>query len=125
LRKTLLVIGLLVLWGCDSREDFPPTLPITPPPTPTNFVVTSPAPLQYDLEWSINDPDGVVKEYWIYAYSSISLPDTVGTTTETSYPVETSFEVPGLVFGVSAVSFQNVESDLAISAAPDTVTASP
>jgi len=119
-----LVFGLLVLLGCENREDFPPLLPITPPPTPTNFEVTSPGPLQYDLKWSINDPDGIVKEFWIYAYSQISLPDVVGTTTDTTYLVETSFELPGLTFGVSAVSTQNVESDLATALAPDTVTVS-
>lgn len=125
MRKALLVFGLLVLLGCEKREDYPTSLSITPPPTPTNFEVTSPGPLQYDLSWSIDDPDGIVKEFWIYAYSQISLPDTVGTTTGTTYLVETSFQIPGLVFGVSAVSTQNVESDLATAPAPDAVMANP
>ena len=116
---TLVVAATMVaLFACEKREDFPPVLPVIPPPMPTNFQVTSPADQEYDLTWDIDDPDNVVEEFWIYAYSAFTLPDTIGTTTNTSYFVRTAIPLEGLIFGVSSVSDQNVESDLAIEPAP-------
>lgn len=119
MKKTIVfILCLFAVIACEKREDFPSMLAIAPPPTPTNFQVTSPAEQEYDLTWEIDDPNGVVKEFWIYAYSSLTLPDTVGTTTGTSYFVRSAIPLQGLVFGVSAVSNQNVESNLAIAPAP-------
>jgi hypothetical protein len=111
----------VALAACEKREDFPPLLPIDSPPTPYDFEVVQGLPpdtLDYDLTWKIDDPDSLVKEYWIYAYSSVTIPDTVGTTTDMFYAVRTAVDLPGLVFGVSAVTGQNVESDIVTAPAP-------
>jgi hypothetical protein len=118
---SLFVVAVMAtLFACEKREDFPPLLPIDPPPTPTNFQVTSPATLDYDLTWEIDDPDGLVQEYWIYLYSAITMPDTIDTTTDTFYFLTLPVELPELHFGVSAVTDQNVESDVVIKPAPPT-----
>jgi hypothetical protein len=121
-KKALLVLGVILIVGCETREDFPPLLPITPPPSPTNLVVESYDPLEYDLTWQIDDPNSDVREFWVWAWSDITLPETVGVAVDTFFCAETNFQVPGLVFGVSAVSDQNVASNLASAAAPDTLT---
>lgn len=123
MKKLILVLGVLLIFSCEKREDFPPMHPITPPPAPSKLVVESYKPLEYDLTWRIDDPRGVVKEFWVWAWSDISLPETVGVTVDTFFCAETNFEIPGLVFGVSAVSTQNVASSMAISASPDSLLA--
>ena len=122
MKKVLLVLGVILIVGCEKREDFPPLLPITPPPGPTNLVVESYDPLEYDLTWQIDDPNSAVREFWVWAWSDITLPETVGVAVDTFFCAETNFEIPGLVFGVSAVDSQNVASSLARAAAPDTLT---
>ncbi len=121
MKKVLLVLGVILIVSCEKREDFPPLLPITPPPAPTNLVVESYDPLEYDLTWQIDDPNSAVREFWVWAWSDITLPETVGVAVDTFFCAETNFQIPGLVFGVSAVSDQNVASSLAIAAAPDTL----
>jgi hypothetical protein len=113
-------LGLLVLaWAlvsCEERQEFPQPLAISAPPKPFNLTVTSPAPQQYDLAWEISDP-AAVKIYRIYLVS-YGPPELVGTSETPSYLAETVFPISGLVFGVSAVSIENVESDLATAVAP-------
>ena len=62
------------------------------------------------LEWSVNDPGAVVSYYRIYTMIPL-----LGTTIDTTSFVNAtvgplSVVLPGLEFGVSSVTFQNVES---------------
>jgi hypothetical protein len=115
-RKTLIVIlCALALAACENREDFPPQYDIDIPPDPTNLSVTwVQARSQYDLTWEIDDPDQLVSQFFVYLSSGLEPPDTIGTTTTTSFSFAWPFELSGLTFGVTSVSEQNVESDPAI-----------
>jgi hypothetical protein len=112
-RKSLLIVlCTLALLACEKREDFPPKYDITIPPQPYNLSVTYvEAQRVYDLTWEIDDPDQLVEEYFVYLSSGLAAPDTIGTTTTTSFTYNWPLNLSGLIFGVTSVSDENVESD--------------
>jgi len=126
-KKVLLALSLLAVIGlmsvCETREDFPQMLNVTVPPQPANLVVQKLSEVDYHLTWTIDDPDNVVMEYRVWSVNSFTPPDTIGTTIELFADVNTVIPVSGLVFGVSSVTVQNVESDITTAAAPDTILA--
>ena len=115
MRKALLItLCTLAFSACDKREDFPTKYDVVIPPKPYNLSVTFVgAQSEYDLTWEIDDPNQVVDRYFVYLSSGLGVPDTIGTTQTTSFVYPWPFELSGLVFGVTAVSDQNVESDAA------------
>lgn len=117
----LSLMSLLVLLGCESRNELPGVLGITPPPQPANLDIQKTSPTMYELTWTIDDPSTVVSEYRVYSVSAFAPPELIGSTTQTQTDVDTVIPVTGIVFGVSAVTVENVESDLISAAAPDTV----
>jgi hypothetical protein len=111
----VLIICTLALAACQKREDFPPQYNLVIPPTPTNLSVTwVQARSQYDITWDIDDPDNLVDVFFVYLSSGLEPPDTIGSTTIPTFSFTWPFELSGLVFGVTSVSEQNVESDAAI-----------
>jgi hypothetical protein len=114
---SLILCAAAVLSACDKREDLPTQLNLTPPPKPFNLSVTHPSSTQYDLTWDISDP-GLVKEYYVYIYTGLAAPDSIGASPNTSFTWNTPFEVTGFAFGVTAVTNQNVESDPEIEPVP-------
>jgi hypothetical protein len=125
-RKALLILCLTVLVSCTKREDFPPTLPIAAPPVPENLQIKKINTLigvldEYELNWDVSDPS-VVEFFRLYAVSGFLL-EHIG---DTSAPPETvtTLSMTGLVFGVTTVSVQNVESDPTFALAPDTLATS-
>jgi len=111
----IIILCTFALVACDKREDFPPQFNLVIPPTPTNLSVTwVQNTSQYDLTWDIDDADNLVDVFFVYLSSGLEPPDTIGTTTTTSFSLRWPFELSGLVFGVTSVSEQNVESDAAI-----------
>jgi len=118
-KKAILVILItLALVACDKREDFPPMFSVVNPPQPYNLSVTQPTSTTYDITWDIDDPDQIVKEYWVYLVTGLGPPDTIGTTPSTSFTWSTPFSVSGLLFGVTSVTDQNVESNMSTVQAP-------
>lgn len=115
MRNTLIIIlCALALAACEKREDLPTQYVIDIPPQPYDLSVTwVQASSEYQLTWNVDDPDGLVDVYFVYLSSGLEAPDTVGSTTNQSFSVAWPFELSGLVFGVSSVSEQNVESGLA------------
>lgn len=114
-KALLLILCTFALAACEKREDFPPQYNMVIPPTPTDLSATWVAgSSQYDLTWNIQDDDNLVDVFFVYLSTGLEAPDTIGTTTSTSFSFSWPFELSGLVFGVSSVSAQNVESDLAI-----------
>ncbi len=122
-----MILGLLVVactfFSCEERQDFPQPLAVSVPPKPYNLVVTSvePAPgeivWEYDLTWEVADPTAV-KIYRIYIVGNSGLKEMAGTSEELQVALLWVGSLEGTVFGVSAVSVENVESDLATAVAP-------
>ena len=112
------VLCAALLAACEKREDFPTELDITPPPVPFNLSISTPSQTQYDMTWEINDPGSIVKEYYVYLYTGLTLPDSIGTSTTTSFSWTSPFPISGIAFGVTAVTDQNVESDADIETPP-------
>jgi len=119
-KRTIVILGLLAVtfasFSCEERQDFPQLLNVSAPPEPFNLTITSPAPQQYDLAWEISDP-AAVKLYRVYIVS-FGTAELVGTADTTQFLAQTILPIQGIVFGVSAVSTENVESDLATAVAP-------
>lgn len=124
MRKALLILCLAVVMGCSKREDMSPAHPIDAPPVPENFQIKKINTLigvldEYELNWDVSDPSAV-DFFRLYAVSGFTL-EHIG---DSSAPPETvtTLSMAGLVFGVTSVSVQNVESDAAFALAPDTLT---
>jgi len=109
--KKWIVIFVLLVAACSKHDDVPPPLEVMTPPTPKNLVVETVDQLTYDLSWEIDDP-AVVKEYRIYSEYGTSGPQLEGTTDTTAIQVISPVALSGLVFCVSAVTLENVESSL-------------
>ena len=123
MKKVLLALSLLAIIGllsvCEKREDFPQMLNVTVPPQPDSLVIETDDSINFLLTWTIDDPGNVVKEYKVYSVNNFTPPDLIGTTVELYADVNTVLPVSGLVFGVSSVTIENVESDLTIQPAPE------
>jgi len=110
---------MFALFACEGREDFPPKYDLTEPPIPTALQVDNPGGgTQYDLTWNIDDPDGIVREYYIYLITGLGPRDSIGTSQTTSFTWVSPFSVSGFAFGVTSVTDQNLESNPAIEDAP-------
>jgi hypothetical protein len=116
----LSLLSLLVLLGCDSRNELPAVLGITPPPQPANLNIQKTSPTMYELTWTIDNPTAV-SEFRVYSVGPFGPPELIGATDQTQTDVDTVIPVTGIVFGVSSVTVENVESDLTSVAAPDTI----
>jgi hypothetical protein len=110
LKKWVVIIGLLLM-ACSEHDDVVPPIDVAEPPTPTNFQIETADLLTYHLSWEIDDP-AVVKEYRIYSQYGTSGPVLEGTAETTSIDVVSPVAIEGLVFCVSAVTVENVESHL-------------
>jgi hypothetical protein len=120
LTVSLLMTGLLLLTGCEKREDFPTAIDVAEPPRPYDLEVVKTSATMYTLTWTIDDPSLLVDEYKVYSVSAFGQ-ELLGTTDQLQTDVDTVLPLTGLVFGVSSVTTQNVESDLTTAAAPDTI----
>jgi hypothetical protein len=106
-----------MLTGCARHDNFPSLLAVVVPPTPGNFTVTTTDDIVYDLAWTNSDPTSVI-DFRIYTLNILTgAPENVGSTVTTSFQANTTFATPGIVWGVSAVSPDNVESSIAFATA--------
>jgi hypothetical protein len=110
LKKWVVIIGVL-LAACSEHDDVLPPIEVAYPPTPANFVVETTDLLTYHLSWEIDDPS-VVKEYRIYSQYAGSDLVLEGTSDATAIDVVSPIAIEGIVFCVSAVTVENVESHL-------------
>jgi hypothetical protein len=120
--KKFFVVFALLLVACSEDLTLPPLLTdvLVVPPAPGNFTVTTSDNMVFDLDWTISDPT-VVKFYRIWwELDGFSAP--IDTTVATSWTnMDTDFRfpipVPGIFWGVSSVSVDNVESRIVFGSA--------
>ena len=107
-----LSLSVALLAACSQHDDnVPPQLPISEPPQPVNFVVSTADSINFDLSWEVDDPS-IVDYYFVYSEILWPIPSLeVDTTSSTSVKVNTGIQLP-VRFCVSSVTFQNVESRL-------------
>jgi hypothetical protein len=106
------IIGLAVV-GCAKHDDAPPgPLSVAVPSTPQNFTIATTDFIVWDLSWTVDDPSSV-RIFYVYTYSALTgFPQLSDSTTNTSEQYNIGVAVPGLLWGVSAVSHDNVESPI-------------
>ena len=98
---------LSVFLSCSRHEELPPLLPLVEAPTPDLTVFTADS-LVFNLSWTVSDDTNVIF-YRIYTEIPL-LGTTMDTTMVLNAQVNTGIQIPGILFGVSSVTFQNVES---------------
>ncbi len=115
-KLSLLFILVLALSDCSKHGDMPAQLPIIVPPVPGNFTVDSCSNGVYSLSWDVSDP-AVVSHYRIYTVDSYFGPSFADTTSATSIQITIinlpGVCVPGLTWGVTSVTIENIESRMA------------
>jgi hypothetical protein len=113
--KRLSIALVLLLAACSADLTLPPKIDGVVPPTPENFQVTSSDNITFDLSWAISDPT-VIRFYHVYVLLPTGVPELFDTSFATSkqYSTDPPWPVPGIVFGVSSVSNDNIESSLVV-----------
>lgn len=122
MKRIIVFVGLIAIVSaaCTRHDDsVPPTLPVVLSQSPTNFTVSTSDNIVWTLSWTIPDPT-VVRFYLVYTLDPFTgspvLADTSMTTSPPDYNVGAA--LPGLEWGVSAVSTDNVESTIIYATAP-------
>lgn len=109
--KRLSIALVLLLAACSADLTLPPKIDGVVPPTPENLQVTTTDNITFDLTWDISDPTVVslFRVYWVFG-GPPELVTTVGVDT-TSVQVSTKppVSLPGVIFGVTSVSTDNIE----------------
>lgn len=116
--KKLLILCLpLFLLSCAKHDDFPQALDVSPPQIPSQFTVAMPDIGIYELDWQVADST-LVSYYRIYIYDPYAGPAEVDQTSVSEYYYEFPIAVTEVIWGVSAVSIENVESMIVYAYAP-------
>lgn len=109
--KKLLLIGILVFCACAKHDDLPPAIDVIEPPVPADLTIQTTDFMTFQLSWTVDDPS-VVAYYRIYSRFDFSSPALEDTSTVTSVQVTSTIPIPGVIFCVSTVTLENVESVL-------------
>jgi hypothetical protein len=115
--KKLLFLALILMLGCASHKDFPSAIQVSEPATPANFKVTMPTAGEYFLDWSVGDSTAV-SYYRVYILDPYAGPEEVDTTSASSFHYNFYIPVTDVVWGVSAISVENIESSIVYAWAP-------
>ena len=114
MKTWLVIIGLLALAACSEHGDVLPPIDVIDPPTPDSLKVETTDYLTFHLSWKIDDPS-LVTQYRIYVRLDPETLELWGTAAATDTSVLSPFApvpVAGLVWCVSAITIENVESQL-------------
>jgi len=118
MKRAALIVVLVAILGCAKHKDFPTPMDVKAPPTPANFRVSMDSLGTYYLDWEIGDSSSVAY-YQIYTYDAFAGLSEFDTTTTTSYQASFGlFKIVGIVWGVSAVTVDNIESVIVYGTAP-------
>lgn len=116
MKKLFFVIALL-LTACSEDLTLPPQISGVVPPTPSNVSLTTADDILYTMTWDVSDPSLVVF-YQLYNLDPIRGPIPLDTTVTDSVQLVTPIPTPGIVFGVSSVSTDHIESRIVFVSAP-------
>ena len=114
---------VFVVSDCSKHENFPAPLNVTVAPVPEDFVINSnglnaESGYDYDLTWTTPDP-AAVDHYRLYLVYGPNLPaEFLTDLTGNQYQFSLPANAVGLQFGLSAVSTDNVESDMNVQTVP-------
>jgi hypothetical protein len=117
-RSILWFLAAALVWGCSKHESPPAPLAIPVPPKPMDFRVTMPTEGDYYLDWWVEDSTAV-DHYRVYIYDRSLGPTLVDTTSVSDYHYNFYMPILGVIWGVSAVSVENVESEIVYGTASD------
>jgi hypothetical protein len=113
----LISLLTVILVACARHDDFPPMLAVIIPPTPSGFTVTTTDNIVWNLSWTNSDPTSV-RIFYVYTLDIFTgAPVLLDSTVATSLQANTSIAAPGIVWGVSAISPDNVESSITFASA--------
>jgi hypothetical protein len=113
------VVALLGASGCSKHDDPSSPLAIVTPPTPTNLVIVDNLNATYDISWDIVD-EASVKNYRTYSFDFVR-GVWVRERAEPDVPewyLNTVINLSGLPIGVTAVTHENVESEMLVGFLP-------
>jgi len=116
MKKLLFVIALL-LTACSEDLTLPPQISGVVPPTPSNLSLTTPDNILYTMTWDVSDPT-YVAFYQLYTLDPFRGPVLLDTTVTDSVQLVTPLPTPGIVFGVSSVSTDHIESRIVFASVP-------
>lgn len=117
MKKLLILCMVLLMAACAKHDDFPQAVDVTEPQVPAQFTVSMPDMGIYELDWQVADSTQV-SYYRIYIYDPYTGPTEFDQTTVSEYYYEFPFAVTDVIWGVSAVSLENVESKIVYGIAP-------
>jgi len=105
-----LVAAAVLASACSRHDNFPPMIPVQNPPVPQNFTVTTQDNVTFDLTWSVNNPS-LVAYYRLFTLNPLTgAAEPFDTTSVTNVQVNIGAEYPDIVFGVSSITTEHVES---------------
>lgn len=119
--KRIVVALILAVVACARHDDLPAPLGVADPPVPQDFVVETADWITFTLSWDVADPSSIAEYrlYWRFPTTSPELlPETVDTTT-VSITVDPPIPAQGIIFCVSSVTLENIESSLVCGTADD------
>ncbi len=117
MNRFFLLAAVVILVGCAKHNDLPSPMDLNAPPTPANFTVNMPDTGNYFLDWDVVD-SLVVDYYQIYTFDPFSGPEKLVQTSVSNYHMDfRPFPLLGLIWGVSVVSVDNLESRIIYSSA--------
>ena len=107
--KKIIVLVVLLIISCAKHENFPNEVNVNQPPTPADFVVTMCPDGNYTLNWFVQDSLSV-SYYRVFVIDPYTGPDELDTTSVSNYAIDfRPLIVTGIIWGVSAVSVDNIE----------------
>lgn len=107
--KKIALVLIFVLLACSKHDDPPMQVDVVEPPAPFDVTVFSPTPGVFNLSWDVGDPS-VVNYYRLYYLDPFFFDLTFAdTTVGTSIQFDVGAAITDLMWGVSAVTIENVE----------------
>jgi hypothetical protein len=117
MKKLLLLFIPVIFLSCSKHDNFPMAIDVASPQVPANFIVEMPDIGIYELDWEVADSTQV-SYYRIYIFDPFSGPAAFDETAVSEYYYEFPIAVTEVVWGVSSVSIENVESKIVYAFAP-------
>jgi hypothetical protein len=105
--------------GCSQHDDTPTRHSFIPAPAITSLNIIDDGGGKYTITWNVDD-DTAVQYYRVYWFNFLTgALEKVAEPSGTQQGVDIGLEAGGLVFGVSAVTVENIEGAMATAVTPE------